>query len=90
MPKENPELIPISPISIKEICLQDSEFLTEHRKIIDNPQFNKSVIMALAALARSSISEEAMKGANAFIDTFSMLAEKDKPSGTTFPVRKLT
>lgn len=77
-------------ISVKAAVLGSPDFSKEHRKLVDNPQFSVSVIYTMAELARMNLSAEQLRGANAFVDTFTLLAEKERSVKTNFPVQKLT
>ena len=75
-------------ISVKSQVLKNPQLAAAHRKIVDDPQFEISVCYTLAELARMNLSAEQMHGANAFIDAFTLLAEKES-TPQQFPIKKL-
>jgi hypothetical protein len=60
-----------------------------HRDTVTKGSFQHALSVALAEFSRRSPSREELIGANAFIDMFLNLGEKEDETGATFPTHRL-
>lgn len=82
--------MPLKILSPKELVTKSPELKSGHQRIVDSPHFEMSVALSLSELARMNPTQEQLKGANAFIEIFSNLAEKMVESSPAFPHKHLT
>lgn len=76
-------------LSPKGLFLGNAEAAKAHQAIVDSPFFKLGLSLALAQYAQGNPTAESLRGANAFMEIFLNLAEKEGEATAQFPHKSL-